>query len=118
MKSMWKATLAFLVMILLLTGGGLVAGKYVFAPWERLLSDSNQGVASAPLPDSRPAASDLTDKEYKKIRLAFNSFDLAAGLTKSDLEAMPACNTYYFAFAWLCIGSMFILTKPRRKKRG
>jgi hypothetical protein len=110
MQPMWKAIVAFVVMILIMTGGGLIAGKYVFSPWERILNDSDQPVAA----ESRSSDSSLTDKEYKKIRFAFNSFDLAAGLTKHDLEAIPFSNTYFFAFALLCVGSVFILRKPRK----
>ena len=111
MKPMWKATLAFVVMILLLAGGGLVAGKYVFAPWEQILNESTSSTAA------KSSHAGLTDKEYKKIRLAFNAFDLVAGLTKNDLETIPLCNTYYFSFAWLCLGSVFLLRKPRREQR-
>jgi hypothetical protein len=110
MKPMWKATLAFLVMIMLLAGGGLIAGKYIFAPWERILSESTPAVVSG----AKSSDGGLSDKEYKKLRLAFNAFDLAAGLTKNDLETMPICNTYYFAFAWLCIGLVFLLRKSRK----
>jgi hypothetical protein len=113
MQPMWKATLGFLVMILLLTGGGLIAGRYVFAPWERILYDSSQSVVAG----SRSSDHDLTDKQYKKIRLSFNSFDLAAGLTKTDLETIPVSNTYFFAVAWLCLGLVFILRKPRKDSR-
>jgi len=109
MQPMWKASLAFLVMILIMTGGGLLAGKYVFSSWERILNDSIQTVAM----ESESSDSGLSDKEYKKIRFAFNSFDLAAGLTKYDLETIPVSNTYFFAVAWLCVGSVFILRRPR-----
>jgi hypothetical protein len=113
MKSIWKPTLAFMVILLLLTGGGLVAGKYTFASWERILAEDPPGEKM----EAGAKTSGFSDKEYKKIRLAFNSFDLAAGLTKNDLEAIPVCNTYYFAFAWLCLGSVFILKKPRKRRK-
>jgi hypothetical protein len=111
MQPMWKAILAFFVMILLLTGGGLLATRYFFVTGEQTLIDSIQAAAS----DSKSCEFGLTDGQYKKIRWAFNSFDLAAGLTKKDLETLPVCNTYSFAFAWLCVGSVFILRKPRKK---
>ncbi len=113
MQSIWKPTLAFLVIILLLTGGSVVAGKYVFSPLERIISDS-QGI------DGQKTGSEtsrLSDKQYKKIRLAFNSFDLAAGLTKTDFENIPSNNTYYFASLWVCIGAFFIIKKPRKRQR-
>lgn len=113
MNSSWKAILGFLVMILLLTGGGFIAGKYVFAPWERILSEPSQSVAT----EAFVSNEGVSDKQYKKIRLSFNSFDLAAGLTKADLEAIPVSNTYFFAVAWLCLGSAFMLRKPRKKSR-
>lgn len=112
MTSIWKAILAFLVIVLLLTGGGLVAGKYVFAPWERILSENHHPDE----PQAEAATSVLSQKDYKKIRLAFNSFDLAAGLTKNDFESIPAGNTYSFAALWLCAGAIFFLEKPRRRK--
>lgn len=112
MTSIWKAITAFLLIILLLTGGGLVAGKYVFAPWERVLSE-NQSIDDG---QSEAISSGISQKDYKKIRLAFNSFDLAAGLTKSDFESIPAGNTYSFAALWLCAGAVFFLKKPRKQK--
>lgn len=111
MRSTCVPVMAFLVMIMLLTGGGLVAGKHAFEPWERVLGESWAADESA----AEPKATVLSDKDYKKIRLAFNSFDLAAGLTKNDFESIPSRNTYYFATLWLCVGSIFILKKPRKK---
>ena len=111
MQPMWKAILAFFVMILFLAGGGVLATRYFFVTGEQTLIDSTQAGAA----DSKSSEFGLTDKQYKKIRWAFNSFDLAAGLTKMDLETLPVCNTYFFAFAWLCVGSVFILRKPRKK---
>jgi hypothetical protein len=94
-------------------GGGLVASKHAFKPWERILGESWTADESAA--DSK--ASGLSDSDYKKIRLAFNAFDLAAGLTKNDFESIPTINTYYFAMLWECVGAIFVLKKPRKKKR-
>jgi hypothetical protein len=113
MQPMWKAILAFLLMILLLTGGGLLATRYFFAAGESIFNDSGQ-IASS---DNFPSDYGLSEKQYKKICFAFNSFDLAAGLTKKDLETIPVYNTYFFAFTWLCVGSVFILKKPRKNFR-
>jgi|GEM_PF-927224 len=113
MNSSWKAILAFLVLIILLTGVGTVAGRHIYPSYERILSE-----ASAPLPESRETyQTGMSEKDYKKIRLAFNSFDLAAGLTRNDFESIPALNTHSFATLWLCVGAIFFLQKPRKTKR-
>ncbi len=112
MKTMWKPLLAFLVLILVLTGVGLVGSKYAFSHYDRLLSE-----APPPHPQGGEAfTAGMTEKEYKKIRLAFNSFDLAAGLTRHDFDTIPAFNTHAFATLWLCVGAIFFLQKPRKKK--
>lgn len=112
MDANWKAVLGFLGIIVLLTGGSVIAGKYVFTPWEAILGEAQTLGES-----SGGNAPRCHEQEYKKIRLAFNSFDLAAGLTKSDFDAIPLCNTYYFASLWMCVGALFILTKPRKNKK-
>jgi hypothetical protein len=110
MQPRWRAVLAFFLMILLLTGGGLLATSYYFDAGESIVNESMQTVSS----DTIQSDYSLTEKQYRKIRWAFNSFDLAAGLTKKDLETIPVCNTYFVAFAWLCVGSVFMLKKPRK----
>lgn len=50
----------------------------------------------------------LTEAQYKKLKIALSSFDLAAGLTRADFEIMPQGRAYTFyslmgAF-WLVLG--------------
>jgi len=105
---MWKPAVAFLAFMMLLGGAGLVAGRQVFAPWERVLSPAEpQDPSTSAL--MSPA---MDEKQYKKIRLAFNSFDLAGGLTRSDWEAIPSQNTFFFAFLLVCVGILGWLKKP------
>lgn len=96
----------------MLTGSSIIVGKYVFTPWEAILGEA-QTLGETPTGRSSPL---LSEQDYKKIRLAFNSFDLAAGLTRSDFDSIPLCNTYYFASLWVCAGTVFILTKPRKNR--
>ena len=113
MLANWKPILAFLMMMLVLTGVGTAAGRHVFAGYERALSE-----APAPAEETRDAyKTGMSEKDYKKIRMAFNSFDLAAGLTRHDFESIPALNTHSFATLWLCVGAIFFLQKPRKTKR-
>lgn len=113
MRSIWKAIAIFSVSMVILTGAGFLAGSYVFGPWERTLSSSE----TYPATTSDKIKSGFDEKEYKKIKLAFSSFDLAAGLTRNDFEAIPHYNTYFFSFLWVCIGAIFILKKPRKRPR-
>jgi|UniRef100_A0A7C5ELS7 hypothetical protein len=107
-----KMVLIFLAGITLLFIGGLYAGFQVFEPWERLLAE--------PVPTLKvPGAADteMTWKGYRKVKLAFGSFDLANGLTKNDLETMSQANGavgFYFLLAslGLCIGLRAL--PPRR----
>lgn len=113
MNSKWQAVLAFLVLILVLAGVGMVGSRYAFSHYDRLLSE-----APPPASDSGELYyAGMSEKDYKKIRLAFNAFDLAAGLTRADFDAIPAFNTHAFATLWLCVGAIFFLQKPRKTKR-
>ncbi len=112
MDSKWKAVLAFLVFIFMLAGVGTVAGRTVYSQYDRKL-----GEVSSPSPAGEPLGGGMSEKDYKKIRVAFNSFDLAAGLTRADFDTIPAFNTHSFATLWLCVGAIFILKKPRKSRR-
>lgn len=107
-----KMVLFFLAGITLLFIGGLYAGFQVFEPWERILAEPVS-------PDLPPGVTptEMTWKGYRKVKLAFNSFDLANGLTKTDLESMSQANGavgFYFLLAGLglCIGLRAL--PPRR----
>ncbi len=59
----------------------------------------------------------FTEAEYKRLKLAFSSFDLAAGLTRQDFESMPAGREYTFysllGVFWLVLG-LKTLGKPKK----
>ncbi len=100
---MWKPVLAFTAFMIFLSGVGLMAGSQVFEPLEGMLSASEQPAASAASAAAPPALG-MDEQQYKKTRLAFNSFDLAGGLTRYDWETIPTHNTYFFVFLLSCIG--------------
>lgn len=109
---MKKMVLFFLAGLVLLFLGGLVAGFHVFEPWERLLAEP---APSPQVSDTFPT--EMSWKGYRKVKLAFGSFDLANGLTKNDLETMSQGNHafgFYFLLAslGLCIGLRAL--PPRR----
>jgi hypothetical protein len=75
-------------------------------------------------PDREPAleaprlpGSPLTEGEYKRLKVALSSFDLAAGLTRRDFETMPAGRGYAFyslmGIFWLVLG-LKTLGKPKK----
>jgi len=95
-----KMVLFFLGGLALLFLGGLVAGFHVFEPWERLLAEP---VSVTPAPDTIPQ--EMSWKGYRKVKLAFGSFDLANGLTKNDLETMSqGSQAFGFYFLLACLG--------------
>ncbi|MGQ9920818.1 MAG: hypothetical protein ACUVRZ_05750 [Desulfobacca sp.] len=113
MNAKWVAVLAFLVLVLVLTGVGLVGSKYAFSHYDRLLSEASPQSSGV----GEESQAGMSEKDYKKIRLAFNAFDLAAGLTRADFDALPSFNTHAFATLWLCVGAVFFVGKPRKKNR-
>lgn len=102
---MWKAMSAFFICLVLLGCISLVAGQRIFSFEARALS-----------PVSGASSSLQEETEYKNIKLSFSSFDLVAGLTQEELEAIPLRNTFFFAFLWACSGFSFFLIKPKRCK--
>ncbi len=113
MSSKWQAVSAFLILILVLGGVGMVASRYAFSHYDRLLSET----PSQSYEKGEPYRPGMSEKDYKKIRLAFNAFDLAAGLTRADFDAIPAINTHALATLWLCVGAVFFLQRPRKNKQ-
>jgi hypothetical protein len=103
--NMWKAISAFFICLVLLVCISVVVGQRTSPSQERAIS-SVSGASS----------SFQGETEYKNIKLSFSSFDLVAGLTQEELEAIPLRNTYFFAFLWACSGFSWFLIKPKRCK--
>jgi|UniRef100_A0A7C3SKF0 hypothetical protein len=111
---MKKATAVILTGIFLLFLGSLYAGLRIFPDSERNLSlMGNIPAGEGSSPDE--AAATQKRAEFRQIRLALSSFDLAVGLTSRDLEAISSSDrslAFYFLMAsiWLALG----LRKPKR----
>lgn len=109
----WKAVLAFLVLILFLTGGSLLANWSLFSRQDRYVSEM-----AMHQPESGESTSlGMSEQDYKRIRMAFNSFDLAAGLTRNDFDSLPRLTSPSLTTLWLCVGAIFFLNKPQKKER-
>ncbi len=100
--------------LVLLFLGSLFVGQRVFSPEERSLKFNRQISQADQV--SPEVANEIRKREnIRKIRLALSSFDLVAGFTSRELEAIP---TYGRAFPffillacfWLILG----LRKPKR----
>ncbi len=104
---MYKAVLFFLSLIF-----GLFLVGHTLAP--KGLPPAERELAA---PASRQAGQPLSEAEYKKLKVALSSFDLAAGLTRADFEIMPEGRAYTFysllgAF-WLVLG-LKTLGRPQK----
>ena len=111
---MKKATAIILGGIVLLFLFSLYAGSKLYTADERNLALNTKVDKSAPETEAAKKRA-----EFLKVRLAFGSFDLAAGLTPRDLEAISAQGMafpFYFLLAslWLALG----LRKPGRRHGG
>ncbi|MEJ5330568.1 MAG: hypothetical protein WHT07_10495 [Desulfobaccales bacterium] len=77
------------------------------------LPPAKETVATAPRDPGQP----LSEAEYKRLKMALSSFDLANGLTRQDFERMPEGREHAFYFLlgafWLVLG-LKTLGKPRR----
>ncbi len=110
---MKKATAVILIGFILLFLGSLYAGQKIFTESERRLALVDNLSQGAPSPEAAAAARERA--EFRKVRLAMSSFDLANGLTPRDLENISSTDrafAFYFLMAsiWLALG----LRKPRR----
>ena len=92
--------------IILLFLGSLYLGTKVFAPIERSLDRQLTQAQYMP-----PQTAQVIRKtvEYKKVRLAFGSFDLVGGLTIQELEdlANPFYRILSFFFLFACLWVIF-----------
>lgn len=113
MAAKWQAVLGFLVFIMFLTGGSLIGNWYMFTRVERY----KQEVATYQSETGETTRLGMSDQDYKRIRMAFNSFDLAAGLTRNDFDSLPRLTSPSLTTLWLCVGAIFFLQKPRKNRR-
>ncbi len=114
---MKTAIIAFLSGLCVLFLLSLWAGQQVFPPLARALTSPtlNQPPTSAAYPAPAPL---MTEAEYKKFRLAFNSFDLAAGLTRLELENLPHHSASIFYLLLACLWMLILLLgRPPEKFR-
>lgn len=111
---MWKATIIVLTGIVLLFLGSLFWGQKVFSPEERSL-ELNSHISQTEQVSPEAAKGIRKRDNIRKIRLALSSFDLVAGFTSRELEAIPTYSLafpfyYLLACFWLILG----LRKPKR----
>ncbi len=112
---MWKMTSIIILGLVLLFLGSYFIGQKVFSPYERSLDET---IAKAQTDQVSPEAAKAIQKKarFRKVRLALSSFDLMAGFTNQELEAIPSFSLafpffYLLACFWLILG----LRKPKRK---
>jgi hypothetical protein len=103
---MRTATIIIVTGLILLFLGSLYLGPKVFSPIERRLDRQLAQAQHMP-----PQIAQVTRKvvEYKKIRLAFGSFDLMGGLTIQELDdlAKPSPPRPFVLFpVWLFMGDL------------
>jgi hypothetical protein len=103
---MAKGVAVILIGLVILSLFSIVAGQRVFPPAERNLYRGGE-VQSEHLKEK----SDL-----RKIRLAFSSFDLVAGLTNHELETLPTNDqTFFFLYLLACLWLLWGLKKAPRQ---
>ncbi len=103
---MRTATIIIVTGLILLFLGSLYLGSKVFSPIERRLDRQLTQARQMP-----PQTAQVIRKtvEYKKVRLAFGSFDLVGGLTIQELEdlAKPAPRVLSFFLLFACLWVIF-----------
>jgi hypothetical protein len=111
---MRTATTIVLLGIVLLFLGSMFFGPKVFSSYERSLDESVQtSQANQMSPEAAEAARKRA--EFRKARLALSSFDLLAGFTNRELEAIPSYSrTFSFFFMLACFWLILGLRKPER----
>jgi hypothetical protein len=103
---MRTVTLIIVTFFILLFLGSLYLGTKVFSP---IVSSLNRQLTQAKHLSPQTAQSTRKIVEYKKVRLAFSSFDLVGGLTVQELEdlANPAYRVLSFFFLFACVWVIF-----------
>jgi hypothetical protein len=103
---MRTVTLIIITGLILMFLGSLYLGSKVFSPYERRLDQQLTQAQHMP-----PKTAQVIRKivEYKKVRLAFGSFDLVAGLTIQDLDdlAKPVPRFLSFFSLFTCLWVIF-----------
>ena len=103
---MRTATIIIVTALILLFLGSLYLGPKVFSPIERSLDRQLAQARQMP-----PQTGQIIRKtvKYKKVRMAFGSFDLVGGLTIQELEdlAKPAPRSLSFFFLFACLWVIF-----------
>lgn len=106
-----KQVLIFTLGMLLLCVIGLVAGHGVFE--HHGVNNGQAALANETGSVGPRGSSSVNDKNYKRIRFSFMSFDLVNGLTRSDFDQIPS---HVNAGFYLLIGGLFLvnlLNKPK-----
>ncbi len=109
---MIRAVAIFLLGLSLLMGFGLVMGRKVFPPAERALALGSHG--ERPPIFSRDEISEK-ERNLRKARFAFHSFDLVSGLTIRELESLPSrggSRLFSFLSLLACFWLALSLGKP------
>lgn len=111
---MRTATTIVILGIVLLFLGSMFIGQRVFSSYERSLDESIQASHAN---QTSPEAAEASRKRanFRKARLALSSFDLLAGFTNLELEAIPTYSrTFSFFFMLACFWLILGLRKPNR----
>ncbi len=103
---MRTVTLIIITGLLLMFLGSLYLGSKEFSPYERRLDGQLTHAKYLP---PKAAQATLKIAEYKKVRLAFRSFDLVGGLTVQDLDVLtePCYRALSFFFLFACLWVIF-----------
>jgi hypothetical protein len=103
---MRTVTIIIVGVFILLFLASFFLGSRVFSPYERTL-DRQLTQTTHLSPQTAKAARKII--MYKKVRLAFSSFDLVGGLTAQDLEdlANPFYRVLSFFFLFACVWVVF-----------
>jgi len=111
---MRTATIIVILGIVLLFLGSIFFGQKVFSSYERSLDESIQASYTNQMsPEAAHAARKKAN--FRKARLALSSFDLLAGFTNRELEAIPTYSrTFSFFFILVCFWLILGLRKPKR----
>jgi hypothetical protein len=112
MELVMKQALIFCLGMVLLFVIGLVAGQKVFKhnrprPQQVAVVHGTGSIAPS-------GGSSIDEKNYKRIRFSFMSFDLVNGLTRSDFDNMPSHLTFGFYFL---IGGFLLVRLLKKPKR-
>lgn len=102
------AVAGFLIGVIFLFLGSITLGRKALPPAWRELGPAAMSPTPGPSqPEPDGTREIMTFSDYKKLKTAFSSFDLMAGLTKKEMETLPAHRG--FAFYWLLACGLLVL---------